>query len=238
MEEQQIITTPSSTSSEAANASTIKPKFSKTQLIALNAALCALIMMFVFAPITIGTLQLAFIPIIAVIISAEFIGLKNGIFSGLFFGLVSLVNQFIHPSILAQAFYNPLVSITPRILIGVVAYFAAHGSKKLFPKLPDLIAYGIGSAFGVITNTTLVLGTIMLFNFGDTFGSSTFIVGWEWIVATITGNFLIELCICTIVTPPIILALKKVIHPSEKTTSSKSPAEGKTSKLKKLFQKH
>lgn len=189
-----------------------KKVYSKTQLITINAMLCAVILLFVLFPITIGTLQLAFIPIIAVIISAEFVGLKNGIFSGFFFGVVSLINQFIHPSILAYAFYNPLISVFPRILIGVSAYFFTHLIQNKLPKVHPAFSYSVGAAAGVLTNTVLVLGMILAFHFGDTFGSSTFIVGWQWIIATVTGNFLIELAVCVIITPPIIMALKKAVN--------------------------
>lgn len=181
----------------------------KSKLITINALLCAIVTLFIFIPISIGPLQLAFIPIIAVIISAEFMGLKNGIFTGLFFGMISLINQFIRPGLLAQAFYNPLISIIPRMLIGVSAYYSAHALQKLFPKIPDAVSYGVGSACGVITNTALVCGMILLFHFGKTFGTLT--IGWQWMLAIITGNFIIELAICIIVTPPIIIALKKSI---------------------------
>lgn len=182
-------------------------KLTKSQLITINALLCAIVMLFILIPISIGPLQLAFIPIIAVIISAEFVGLKNGIFTGLFFGLISLINQFIRPGLLAQAFYNPLVSIIPRVLIGVSAYYSAHAIQKLFPKINPVISYGVGAACGVITNTALVCGMILAFHFGQTFG--TLIIGWQWMLAVISGNFIIELIVCIIVTPPIILALKK-----------------------------
>ncbi len=182
-------------------------KFTRTQLIAINALLTAIIFLFVLVPISIGPLQLAFIPLVAVIVSAEFIGWKNGLITGLTFGLVSLLSAFVRPNILSQVFYNPLVSVLPRVLIGVVTYFVMRGVQKGLPRLNPIFSYAIGAAMGVITNTTLVLGTILLLHFGATFGG--LYIGWEWIVATITGNFLIELGVCTAITPPIVLALQK-----------------------------
>ncbi|MFI3229504.1 MAG: ECF transporter S component [Bacillota bacterium] len=184
-------------------------EFSKSKLIAIHALLTAIMMLFIFVPITIGVLQLAFIPIIAVIISALILGWKHGALSGAIFGVISFVSAFVQPTILSLAFYNPLVSIVPRILIGITVYFSALAIKKIVPKCPDIVRYAVASAVGVLTNTTLVLGMILLFHFGTDF--SGLVIGWEWIVATISGNFIIEIIVCTIVTPSIVMALKKVV---------------------------
>ncbi len=182
--------------------------YSKSKLIATHALLTAIIMLFVFVPITIGVLQLAFIPIIAVIISACVLGWKHGAISGAVFGIVSFISAFIRPTILSLAFYNPLISVFPRIMIGITVYFAMIAMEKLLPKMPQLIKFGIASAVGVVTNTAFVLGMILLFYFGTDF--SGVIIGWEWFVGVISGNFIIELIVCTVVTPSIIIAVKKV----------------------------
>src|SRR5690554_6555235 len=97
-------------------------KLTRTKFITVNALLCAIVLLFILVPITIGTVQLAFIPLVAVIISAEFVGWKNGLFTGLFFGIVSLASAYLRPaSLLYFAFQNPMVSILPRILIGISA---------------------------------------------------------------------------------------------------------------------
>ncbi|MDD4316452.1 MAG: ECF transporter S component [Clostridia bacterium] len=185
-------------------------KLTKTQFLTTNALLFAIVILFAIFPFAIGTVQLAFIPLIAIIISAQFIGLKNGLITGLFFGLLSLTIAFIHPaSVLYFAFQNPLVSVLPRILIGVSAYFAAVGFRKLFPKLPEIISYAVGSAAGVITNTAGVLGLILAFYYGRPLGSSGSAISIEFISAIIVSNSLLEILICTVITPPIIIALKK-----------------------------
>lgn len=183
-------------------------KLNRTQFITTNALLCAIVMLFIFFPISIGTVQLAFIPLIAVIISAEFVGLKNGIFTGLFFGLLSLLSSFIRPSLLYFAFQNPLISVLPRILIGIAAYYATIGTKKLFPKLPAIFSYSVGTIAGVLTNTIGVLGLILLLYNGEplSIGSA---ISLKFISTIIVGNSILELVLCTIITPPIVLALKK-----------------------------
>ncbi len=187
-------------------------KLSKTQSITTNAFLCAIVLLFVLVPIPIHTIQLAFIPLVAIIISAEFIGLKNGIFTGLFFGIVSLISSFLSPtSLLYFAFQNPAISILPRVLIGVSAYYATKGFKKFFPKAPDILSYASGSLAGVLTNTIGVLGLILVFYHGKTLNNGT-ALNWQFISAIIVSNSIIEIIICTIVTPPIVVALKKAFR--------------------------
>jgi uncharacterized membrane protein len=84
------------------------------------------------------------------------------------------------------------------------------GIQKI-TKLNPVVSYAAGAAMGVITNTALVLGMILAFHFGSVFvmGETQVLIGWEWLSAIILGNFLIELAICTVVTPPIVFALKK-----------------------------
>ena len=60
-------------------------KYTHSQIIALNSLICALIVLFVVFPIKIGPLDLAVIPIVAIIICTEILGLFNGMMSGLFF---------------------------------------------------------------------------------------------------------------------------------------------------------
>lgn len=185
-------------------------KLTKTQFITINALLFAIVLLFVIFPVAIGTVQLAFIPLVAIIISAQFIGLKNGLVTGLFFGLVSLTIAYLRPtSILYFAFQNPLVALLPRVLIGVSAYFAAAGFRKLFPKLPSVFSYAVGSAAGVITNTIGVLGLILAFYNGRPLGTTGSAINIQFISIIIVKNSLLEILICTLITPPIVLALKK-----------------------------
>lgn len=185
---------------------------SRARLITIHALLSAIIVIFLIFP-AIGPVKLAFIPIIAVVVSAELLGLKHGVLTGLFFGLVSFAGSYISPSVLSQAFHNPLISVAPRVLVGISAYFAGVGFRKLFPKAKPFFSYAASAAAAVITNTTLVLGVILAFHFGTTFSfnavSAT--VGWPWLSAVLVSNSLIELAACTVITPPILAALKKTV---------------------------
>ncbi len=224
---------------------------SRSKRITVNAFLAALILSFAVFPVAFGPLQLAVLQIIAVIVAAELLGLKNGAAMGLFFGLVSLITAIARPNILSQAFYNPLVSVLPRILIGVNAYAVTHAllrtakrkdqpsplveharslselktqcasaetvlaPQKVSRRIPfRTLAYALGAAAGVLTNTVLVLGMIMVFHYGKTFGG--LLIGWEWIAATIVTNSILELAVTVVVTPPVVLTLKMLFF-REKT---------------------
>ncbi len=184
--------------------------YRRSQVIAINALLCALVLLFVFFPVSIGILSLAIIPIIAIIVSAEIMGVYNGMLTGLFFGIISLISAFVRPNVLSFAFYNPLVSILPRILIGVVAFYMARLTVKLFPKLPKVFSYAFGACFGVITNTIGVLGMILLLYSGRTLTGGSAIT-FPWVMGIVVSNSILEIVVCTLITPPIVLALTKVL---------------------------
>lgn len=186
-----------------------RKNYTRSQIIAVNALLCALVLTFAFFPVQIGVLSLAVIPIIAIIVSAETMGVVNGMLTGLFFGAVSLLNHLVRPGALSFAFYNPLVSILPRILIGVSAFYTAKGVSRLFPGLPRLFPNAVGALAGVLTNTVGVLGLILAFYHGRPLGSGGSAINTEWLAGIILTNSILEAVVCTVLTPPIVVAVKK-----------------------------
>lgn len=200
-------------------------RYTHSQIIALNSLICALIVLFVVIPIKIGPLDLAVIPIVAIIICTEILGLFNGMMSGLFFGLVSLINHLIRPGLLSQIFiYNPLVTFLPRILISFSVYFSikllgflfskikynSGLSEKVTPKILDTVKYAVGGFLGVLTNTVGVLGLIYAFYSNSTLQSGLAITK-EFIIGIITTNSVIEAIVCTVLAPAITLAVKKTL---------------------------
>ncbi|MEG0855531.1 MAG: ECF transporter S component [Terrisporobacter sp.] len=95
---------------------------------------------------------------IPVIIGAVIEGPMVGAIIGLIFGLTSLWNAITQPVLLSPLFYNPLVSVLPRILIGIVAYYVYQVVYKLTKKV---YASGfIAGLIGSLVNTAGVLGMI------------------------------------------------------------------------------
>ena len=96
---------------------------------------------------------------IPTIIVGIILGPVAGLISGIALGFVSLSHALIRPpSPFSLLFINPLVSVLPRMFIGVASYYAYSGVKSLF-KLgkANSIAIGIGAVAGSLTNTVLVL---------------------------------------------------------------------------------
>lgn len=95
---------------------------------------------------------------IPVIIGAIIEGPVVGAIIGLIFGLTSLWNAITQPTITSIFFLNPLVSILPRVLIGVVAYYVYKGIYKISKKV--YAAGFMAGLIGSLANTVGVLGMI------------------------------------------------------------------------------
>lgn len=123
-----------------------------------------------------GLTPLGFIPIgptratimhIPVIIGAIMEGPLVGAFVGLIFGIFSVFQAITNPTPVSFVFLNPMVSILPRVLIGVFSFYAYDFLKRIGDKKHyfDLI---IASIVGTLTNTIGVLTMIYIF-FGERF---------------------------------------------------------------------
>lgn len=93
--------------------------------------------------VVLGMTPLGFIPVgptratimhIPVIIGAILEGPVVGAFVGLIFGLFSIYQAIMAPTPVSFVFLNPLVSVLPRVLIGIVAYYTYKGLNKLGSK--------------------------------------------------------------------------------------------------------
>lgn len=112
---------------------------------------------------------LGFIPIglikativhIPVIILAIVKGPKLGGILGAIFGVASILDKILRPTITSFIFINPIISVLPRILIGVVTgYLALYLRRK---NMNDYIKMAIPAAVGSLTNTIGVLSLIYI----------------------------------------------------------------------------
>ena len=112
---------------------------------------------------------LGFIPIgptnatimhIPVIIGAIVEGPLVGITVGFIFGATSLLKALTMPTITSFAFINPLVSILPRMLIGVIAYYVYKLTIKFTKNV--FVSGWITGVIGSLVNTAGVLGMIYI----------------------------------------------------------------------------
>ena len=92
---------------------------------------------------------------------------KKGLWiGGTIFGCCSF---FLAICISNVIFLNPLVSILPRIFIGVLAYFVYYFVSKLFKNsnntfLKDVLPCSVAGAVGILTNTVCTIFMMWVFN--------------------------------------------------------------------------
>lgn len=139
---------------------------SKTFRLAILGVLTAIIILQTFIPflgyIPVGPLSLTIIPV-TVIIAAIVFGPVNGAIVGGVWGIITFIRAFVAPTspLAPLIFTNPLISVLPRILIGVIAGLAYHSLKK--SKVGASWSMRIAALLGAMTNTFLVLGMTYFF---------------------------------------------------------------------------
>lgn len=134
---------------------------------------------------------------IPVIIGAVLEGPIVGVVIGFIFGMFSLIRAAIAPQGPADVwFVNPLVSIVPRLFIGLVAWLI-YTSVKRVHEIPAIIAAGIA---GSLTNTVLVLGVLGLLKK----------LPWIGILGIAGVNGLPEAALSAVITFAIVASWKKI----------------------------
>jgi uncharacterized membrane protein len=191
-------------------------KRSSTQKLVLTGMLVAISIILDATPI--GTIRLpivsATIAHVPTIIGGMTGGPLVGGIVGLSFGLASLIRNLTQPtSILSFAFMNPLVSVLPRILVGIMAYYGYYGIQKFANDYISIIA---GAMIGSCTNTVLVLG-MMYILYAQRVVEAFSAVGKSGTAKAIllgiaTANGIPEMIVAAILTVVIVKGLKKIYN--------------------------
>jgi len=191
-------------------------KRSSTQKLVLTGMLVAISIILDATPI--GTIRLpivsATIAHVPTIIGGMTGGPLVGGIVGLSFGLASLIRNLTQPtSILSFAFMNPLVSVLPRILVGIMAYYGYYGIQKFANDYISIIA---GAMIGSCTNTVLVLG-MMYILYAQRVVEAFSAVGKSGTAKVIllgiaTANGIPEMIVAAILTVVIVKGLKKIYN--------------------------
>ncbi|MDO5037419.1 MAG: ECF transporter S component [Tissierellia bacterium] len=175
--------------------------------------------------VVLGMTPLGFVPIgplnattmhIPVIIGAILEGPLVGALVGLIFGLSSLFNAITRPTVISFVFYNPLISIAPRVLIGLIAYFIYRGLRDVEGKKLKILgslawililvflgvglvksaqAQDLGLAFGVnvllfLISCGLFYGTLKLKNGSEAIMISAFLTTLAHSIMVLGGIYL------------------------------------------------
>ncbi|MCL1631815.1 ECF transporter S component [Sporolactobacillus sp. CPB3-1] len=112
--------------------------------------------------IPIGVFSLTIIHL-TVIIAAIALGPVEGAIVGCVWGMTTFIRAFAFPTspIAPIVFTNPLISVVPRILVGIIAGGVYVALKKT--RLPKVVSMSVAGLLGSLTNTILVLGLIYIF---------------------------------------------------------------------------
>lgn len=119
------------------------------------------------------------------------------------FGICSFILSFILGYVIFQ---NPLISVLPRIVVGVLAYLILVGVTKLFSKfiknekVRERVSLHVATFFAVVLHTAIVL-------FAIDHSASYFETTFKTIFAF---NFLFELLASVIFVPSLCMALRRV----------------------------
>ncbi len=184
---------------------------SKTRKLAITGMLGAV-------TIALSLTPLGFIPIgvfnvttihIPVIIAAILEGPIVGGAVGLIFGVTSLIKNLVSPTPISFIFWNPLISVLPRILIGLLSYYFYFTISKFFKK--EAISYFLTGIFGTFVNTFFVLGgayalyaQALVEKLELPSGAGAFLLGIA------TANGVPEMLISALITVSVVSATKKI----------------------------
>lgn len=174
-------------------------KKEKLVRLVMCALFSAMIVVMTFTPylgyITVGPIEITTLHIV-VIFAATALGVKYGAVVGGVWGITCILRALQLGFI---PFQNPMVSLVPRIIVGIMAGLIFMLLSKT--KCPKPISAGISAFVGTLTNTTLVLSTLKLFGgFEVLFGEGAKTI--DMIIKTLIGtNGVIEMVSAIIIVP-------------------------------------
>lgn len=168
--------------------------------------------------IFLGLTGLGFIPLgaikvtimhIPVIIGAIVEGPVVGASVGLIFGLFSMYQAFTAPLPTSFIFWNPIIALVPRILVGLVAYYLF---KLISKKINEKLSIGISSVIATLVNTIGVLGLtyiIYLEKYAEALHVPTNAVA-GLLIGVASTNGLMEALMSALIAIPVVVAVKKI----------------------------
>ena len=148
--------------------------------------------------------------LIPVLVAAQLKGPKVGAAVGLVFGLTSMTLALIAAASLpiAKVTINPLVSVLPRVLVGVVCGGVYKLTARNATSKPRRIFNSVVATLsGIITNTALYLGMFLAFAYGRTFEETT--IDFKWVLASVVAlNTVVEVVAFTLIVPAVVISVE------------------------------
>ena len=169
--------------------------------------------------IFLGITGLGFIPLptmratimhVPVIIGAIIEGPVVGALVGLVFGLFSMYQNFTAPGPTSFIFWNPIIAIVPRVLVGIVAYYVYRALYNKIKK--ESFSIAIASLLASFTNTAGVLSLAYLFYLEKY--SVALGINPDTAAVAIAGigitNGIPEAIVSSVICVPVIMAISKI----------------------------
>ena len=205
----------------------------KSKDIAVAGLFVAIVALMTFVPM-LGMIPLLFLSVnivlVPILVCCQTTNPVVSVIVSTFFGIFSMIRAYVNPAgagLLYFALQNPLVSVLPRAMIGLVAHYSYRLFKKLFGGKNESegeISQGFGkrlkknllpsvlsAALGVSTNTLLFLGMLVLIYNGDVLSTGT-AIGLPWAMGIVATNFLPELSVACVTVPLVVSAVEKAIR--------------------------
>lgn len=204
----------------------------KSKDVAIAGLFIAIVAVMTFVPM-LGMIPLVFLSVnvvlVPILVCAQTTNPLVSVIVSTFFGLFSMIRAYTNPAgagVLYFAVQNPLVSVLPRAMIGLVAHYSYRGLKKLFKNKAeeDELTYGFGkrlkknaipsaisAILGTATNTLLFLGMLVLIYNGDVLSTGT-AIGLPWAMGVVATNFLPEVIVAAITVPLIVSAVERAVR--------------------------
>lgn len=188
--------------------------------------------------------QIGFIPLgvisvtiihVPVLVGAYLFGYKKGALYGLFFGLVSLFKALENPaSILDPFFQNPLISVLPRVVFGLLSGLLFDGIKKISKKQIVVQPLIFISGFVLtVLHSVMVLGTLGLLNSEtlDELLTGYYASYWAFMGITLGTSSLLEALFGGIITPLVSYPLQKFVYKDKLFTKQKEISKENNEKI-------
>jgi uncharacterized membrane protein len=177
----------------------------KLTFLALMLAITIILDLTPLGAVPLGTIS-ATVTHIPTILTGVILGPLAGWIMGTLMGLTSLIHALTRPAtIIDPLFIHPLVSVLPRMFIGITAYYTGQALKKAVKVPAASFAAGV---VGSITNTVLVFLMLYL-----VYAKVLELVGAQSYMAVIlpvlTTNAIAEAVISGLITMAVVLAYNK-----------------------------
>lgn len=189
-------------------------------------------------------LQFSFaLGMIPVLVIAQLRGPKVGTIAGLAFGLTSMAIAAIKYAAVPvwQNVINPLISVLPRVIVGLVVSLVAGALNKVLDKraiegkknniVLEYTFSAIATLTGVLLNTIGFLGMFFAFSAGQTVGEYT--IDLRYILTMVVAiNTVVEIASFVVIVPAIVSALKRTKVFNEKKAAEAVSEEREADILK------